>query len=562
MSQARPPLPVLGAALAGAAGLVVIAVIVVGLLAQPGDLPAASASPSTTSTSVAIPSATALPTEMPTSTPAPSATASLSPSPSPSTAPTAGPSSTPSGTPIATPPPTASPLPTLGPSRFRLVNGFPAPGEWVAEIIAAGPGFVAVGHVENPTPDCPYRQDGRIWTSADGENWARRDGDALGEARVWGVVVAGSALYAFGYVGVPGDCPVPDGFGNNVWRSTDGIAWERITSGIALVDENDRWNDVAVAGGRLVVVGSLGEANEDELRGGVWISTNGVDWRTASRMPSAYDLPVVAARGNTVVAFGEDPADGLAWYSDDAGDTWRSGQIDSGYLPYTFDLVATHDRFVAVTTACCGVPMQTVGLALTSTDGRTWTTGSGQEAHLYAAQQVVTVPGAFVALTSAGETRLSANGTTWRSGPAGPTLDSDTAFLSAAVGGDKGVVVVGSHPQATSGERVIQTWFAPLTEFNPAAWTQAPLPAAEPVIGESYRYFLYTHCGEENTRVVFDGGIWLVEQIESYGRGFANPEDRGTITMLEQNLARYQSRRGGSILLERATAPPPWPRCA
>lgn len=450
-------------------------------------------------------------------------------------------------------------MPTLAPSRFVAVQGFPAPGEQVTEIVAGGPGFVAVGFADNPTPECPYSRDGRIWTSADGERWARRDGDSLADTYLGGVVVSGAALYAFGYVGVPGDCPVSDGFGNNVWRSTDGITWQQLTSGIG--DENDAWNDVAASGNTLVAVGRFGFTDDDVLHGGVWTSTNGVDWQVASRPPATYDLVTVAALGGTVVAFGEDIADGPAWYSQDGGDTWQAGRIDSGYVPYSFDLIAAHDRFVLVTSSCCGVPMRTVGVALTSTDGRTWSTGSAPEAHFYHAEQVVSVPGAFVALSPAGETRLSSDGVSWRSGPAGPHLDQDTGFIQAAGAGSTGVVMV-TNQSAAGGGREVRAWFAPLREFSPGSWTQPAVAAHDPVVGQSYAYRLYTHCGEEGTRVLMDGGIWLVDRVESTGRGFANPEDRGTIILLDQNRARYESRRGGSILFERAADPPPWPRCA
>ena len=555
------PLPML----ASLAGVVFVALVVAiafasGLISLgPSGPPISSPTP----TAVAQPGSTPLPSAALSPVPSPIGQPSPSPGPSPSAQPTGTPTSSPTAFPTASPLPTPTqtdpaPSPTRPPSRFVAVQGFPAPGERVTEIVATDSGFVAVGYSDNPTDECPYRVDGRIWTSADGERWTRRDGGEFADTNLWGVVDAGSELFAFGYVGVPGDCPVPEGFGNNVWRSVDGVSWQQITSGIA--SENDRWNDIAVAGDTLVVVGHFGESGDDESRGGgVWTSSNGVDWQAASRSPDTFELVEVAALGSTVVAFGEDPSDGLAWYSTDTGDTWSAGKVNSGFAHYSFDLVAAHGRFVAVTSACCELPMTTVGVALSSTDGRTWS--SATEAHRDIGEKVVVMPGSFLTLTHAGETRLSTDGMNWRSGPRAPSLDPFGSFISAAGSGAAGVVMV-TYDLLPSGVRESAAWFAPLGDFNPGAWTEPAAPAAKPVIGEAYRYLLYTHCGEENTRVAFDGSIWVIDEIEARGRGFANPEDRGTITMLDQERARYRSRRGGSILLERTATPPPWPRCA
>lgn len=560
----KTPSWVLPVLLAGVLVSLVVAIVLAGALMGGDGDPAASPT-------VTPAGAIGSPTAAPTASPSPTTSIVASPSPvttaPPATAPpaTALPTISSAPTVPASPVPTqgASPAPTAAPtaapdSSFRRVEGFPGPGERVSSIVAGGPGFVAVGYVDNPTTECPYRMDGRIWTSADGEHWTRQATDSLDEAQMWGVVSAGGTLYAFGYVGIPGDCPVPEGFGNNVWRSTDGIAWEQITSGIRFVSEHDRWFDVAVAGDTLVVVGRFGEAGDDEPRGGgVWTSTNGVDWQVADRAPATYELASVAAMGDTVVAFGQDSADGLAWHSQDGGRTWQGGLIEGGYVIWQAELLAAAGRFVAVARACCGVPETSVGLALTSTDGRVWSPGT--DAYRHGADRGVRLPDAFLALTATGETQISTDGLRWRSGPPAPRLDPDSDFITAAGAGPAGVVV--ASMRGVRGGFESQAWFAPLGDFAPARWTAPPQPADWLVIGQAYPYELYTHCGAANTRIVFAGSVWIMDESTLEGR-FNDPDDRGHLTQLSADRALYEGRRGGSFYLDRTDSPPPWPRCA
>ena len=514
--------------------------------------PGAPASPGPTTVAVASgsPPAGASPTTSPLApvTQAPTSTIEVTASPprppSPSTTVGTPPSQAPSSTPTASP--SAAPQ-----SRFTPIEGFPPAGEFVTEVSAVGSGFVAVGYVNRSSDECE-QYDGRIWSSGDGVHWARQAEESLAGVRMGNVVSVGGTVYAFGHTSSD-SCLASDTLGNSTWRSSDGVNWELISAGIG---SESAWDDVAMAGETLIAVGA---APFDQEQGGVWTSVDGVTWQAASRPPRTYHVVSVAAQGRTVVAFGEDLADGLAWYSNDAGQTWRRGTMAGGYVGSDFHLAVADGRFVAVTAACCTAPNTWVGMAFSSTDGRTWA-ASAPAAGQPGRQLALTVPGGFLAVTEAGSTRLSSDGLDWRNGPPGPALHPEFDFLAAAAAGPAGVVTVAY--QRVGGESLVRAWFAPISAFDLAAWTEPVPPADPPVIGEAYDYELYTHCGTENIRVPLDGGIWIVERVESVGRGFRNPSDRGTITMLSRDQARYASRRGGMILLQRTQSPPPWPRCA
>lgn len=78
------------------------------------------------------------------------------------------------------------------------------------DVVAAGPGFVAVGR---------DGVDAAVWTSADGLTWTRVPAsDALKGGVMNGVTVAGDTLVAVGKAGL----------GAAVWTSSDGVTWTRV----------------------------------------------------------------------------------------------------------------------------------------------------------------------------------------------------------------------------------------------------------------------------------------------------------------------------------------------
>lgn len=76
---------------------------------------------------------------------------------------------------------------------------------------------------------------------------------------------------------------------------------------------------------------------------------------------------------------------------------------------------------------------------------------------------------------------------------------------------------------------------------------------ADPGVGYPFR--LSTHCGLD-FRVDFDGSFWQL--IEGSGHGvFDNPEDRGTMTLLGNDVAQFRSDSGATVQFVRY--PYPWP---
>jgi hypothetical protein len=80
----------------------------------------------------------------------------------------------------------------------------------MADVAAAGPGLVAVGHFVFGT----QFPEGAVWSSTDGRTWTRApDVPALGQGRLQAVIGAGDRIVAVGTVGAP-DSYIP-----TVWLS-------------------------------------------------------------------------------------------------------------------------------------------------------------------------------------------------------------------------------------------------------------------------------------------------------------------------------------------------------
>lgn len=137
-------------------------------------------------------------------------------------------------------------------------NAFGSDGAAVAQIIAGGPGYIAVGTtIDTTSPQDPTSQqlwpptDGAIWTSRDLQSWERVEpGRALfgGESQeaVRSVVAVRDGFVAFG---------VTEG-GAAAWSSVDGSQWERID----LPDGAGGAIDAAaVLNGRVVAVGGAAD---------------------------------------------------------------------------------------------------------------------------------------------------------------------------------------------------------------------------------------------------------------------------------------------------------------
>jgi hypothetical protein len=93
-------------------------------------------------------------------------------------------------------------------------------------VTAGGPGVVAVGAADSGAGDL----DAAVWVSEDGEVWERAAPDALGGPGtqvMLGVTPTPAGLVAVGY-GTAESGAEEEGLDGAIWRSADGLTWERL----------------------------------------------------------------------------------------------------------------------------------------------------------------------------------------------------------------------------------------------------------------------------------------------------------------------------------------------
>jgi hypothetical protein len=108
---------------------------------------------------------------------------------------------------------------------------FGGPGEQqIYTLASGGPGVVAVGTADSGAGDL----DAAVWVSEDGEVWERLEQDVFGGpgAQVMlGVTSTPAGLVAVGYDGSAAEAPDAvgdEGLDGAIWRSDDGLTWERL----------------------------------------------------------------------------------------------------------------------------------------------------------------------------------------------------------------------------------------------------------------------------------------------------------------------------------------------
>jgi hypothetical protein len=237
----------------------------------------------------------------------------------------------------------------------------------LTDVIAGGPGYVAVGQADDPATQ---RAVAAVWTSTDGRHWVRAPSPALApptppipdgvETPVQGYIQSvsdgGPGLVAVGGVfsgAFSGRELVTAPYDPAVWTSSDGAHWSRVDTGsvfgsrtgaspllsLSVVTEHghqlvlaatDRattsifesrdgshWRRTASVPGTisqlttfrdvLVAVGSQGgAATGTSQRGVVWTSTDGVHWRQAMASAPAVlaKYTGVASTGSSIVVVG------------------------------------------------------------------------------------------------------------------------------------------------------------------------------------------------------------------------------------------------------------------
>ena len=205
----------------------------------------------------------------------------------------------------------------------------PDPGREITDVIAGGPGFVAVGSAESTAADGMTRGWSGVWTSVDGTIWARvPDSPAFADAVIQRVVTGGPGLVGIGYAVDATGVFVPV-----TWSSRDGLSW---TKEPAPADPNP-WTivegplqgrimtGVAATPNGFVAVGLEFGLNSRNLhRAAVWTSADGRSW---ARVPNdavfdggqdssaRFGMRTVYLIGNRLIASGSTPAGPTLWIS-------------------------------------------------------------------------------------------------------------------------------------------------------------------------------------------------------------------------------------------------------
>lgn len=193
-------------------------------------------------------------------------------------------------------------------------------------IVQGGPGLVAVGtdQVRNIVGTAA------VWTSPDGVNWERVEGDRdvfhdQNVVEMYAVTKGGPGLVAVGDSGE---------FGAAVWTSVDGFTWQRVPH------HDDVFGKVfpimlgVTAGGPgLVAVGV--DTLDREIVAAVWTSVDGVTWERIAHNKGfagsdAVVMRAVAASEVGLVAVGFDKSEesAVVWTSEDGINWYRSPKND------------------------------------------------------------------------------------------------------------------------------------------------------------------------------------------------------------------------------------------
>ena len=308
----------------------------------------------------------------------------------------------------------------------------------VVDIVAGGPGFVALAISGPAATTILLSPDGREWSTAPQPEWSN--------AGLVSLVEADGRLIAVGRDTTDVDTDVA-----MVWISEDGVEWRRAPGGPDL--EGAQLIDVVETDDGLVAIG--GYPTQDAA--GAWTSPDGEIWTRAAPTDSFQHAFVwaVAAGGPGLVAVGwrrsDNPTgfDPAFWTSVDGSEWTLSATPEGAAGAQVRDVAASGDAMVAVGDLLMGGQ----ALAWVSADGTTWETITAPDSFGEASlADVVSTPRGFVALggrnVDDGGFWTSADGRDW-------TLLDDPAFADAsladALAVDDDLIVVGNTQERIAG---------------------------------------------------------------------------------------------------------------
>lgn len=227
------------------------------------------------------------------------------------------------------------------PGRFKPADT-PKGKRWqqIGGVVAGGPGYIAVGGGSFDGLD----QEALIWVSDDGVRW--QSVPLFGEAAKGNIIDI--AATPVGYIAVGFDA-VPGNFEDLlealVWRSDDGIVWERISAQDAFIGSN--MMDVAATADGAIAVGCLAELQCS--MGRAWVTSDGFEWELAGEPPLSVPGSVANNEGTTVIGgviggLGSDRA-GLISSTDPAA--WPPVQLVAKPQSAVSDIAIREGAFVA-----------------------------------------------------------------------------------------------------------------------------------------------------------------------------------------------------------------------
>ncbi len=374
-----------------------------------------------------------------------------------------------------------------------------------------------------PPPDLVDNQDAAIWVTTDGADWMRIPHDEAvfggpGRQVITDVVAAGPGLVAVGivdhsyvdWIRWPELRPEPVGGRDDldaaIWTSPDGVTWQLVADpdavfsgtgdGSSPVAGDQAMEAVAIGEGRIVAVGS---AHEDAA---VWVSTDGTSWQRIPHDdevfggPSAQWMHDVTYTGDRFVAVGseldggDDNMIGAVWTSED-GLAWAkiaNGAEVFGPDPatdnhmYITAVTGTPDGLVAAGIAAC-VPFRDFRCDADPADMPMplWSSRDGLE---WERIEDDTAPFAYPATS----TKRTPNNTLLRHAPVRALIAFEGGLVS--VGWDRGFATV----PLTDTELSFEHGFAPGQLFTSVAMTD--------VVAVGDRFIAVGHSSG-------NGAIWI-----------------------------------------------------
>jgi hypothetical protein len=171
------------------------------------------------------------------------------------------------------------------------------------------------------------------WVSRDGLTWRAAEVTGL-DGEVFTIVQAGETIVAAGKRPVEPAGKAPTSGASWAWTSTDGLRWKASE----VPEEDALVSRVAVAGSRLVAIGSFWPADGGDMTAAAWWSTDhGRTWQQATvPLDAASGLEAVAMVGSGFVAAsvrgGEHPLQdpSTLWFSQDGRAWLRAGGGPTG----------------------------------------------------------------------------------------------------------------------------------------------------------------------------------------------------------------------------------------